>query len=430
MFYFLSGLTVGLIIYFWKIYQINAQLINILHSLSQFESLNSFSKIVQVRRNVNLLNNRFYHTQLELDLHRYLISKIPLGYLRIDEENCLIECNEESKKILHIQRWNPEILRLFLELVRSYELDQLIQQTRKTQQNLVIEWDFFPTTNYVLKDESNLEIETYKPLFLKAYSYPLPAGNVSIFIENKQIIKELSTRRDEAYSDLSHELRTPLTSMSLLAETLLKYTDDKSKIWVQQMYQEINRLIDLVQNWLEISSLEQNPYDTLKLQHLDLKQLILSAWESVKNLAENEQVSLKYEGEETLIIEADLSRLTQVFVNLFDNSIKHSFSGSLIMVKVDIKSDDFHDKFIEVNFIDSGTGFNTFDLPYIFDRLYRGDKSRVRNSRSGSGLGLSIVKQIIEAHQGSITANNHPETKGAWFKIIFPFNEVLKNKNQ
>jgi two-component system, OmpR family, phosphate regulon sensor histidine kinase PhoR len=429
MFYFLCGLTLGLIIYCGKIYQINAQLTDILHSLSQFESLNSFSKIVQVRRNVNLLNSRFYYTQLELDLHRYLISKIPLGYLRIDEENCLIECNEEAKKLLHIQRWNPEILRLFLELVRSYELDQLIQQTRKTQQNLVIEWEFFPTTNYVLEDESNLEIDTYKPLFLKAYSYPLSAGNVSIFIENKQIIKELLTRRDEAYSDLSHELRTPLTSMSLLAETLLKYTDDKSKIWVQQMYQEINRLIDLVQNWLEISSLEQNPYDTLKLQHLDLKQLILSAWESVKILAEKEQIFLKYEGEETLIIKADLSRLTQVFVNLFDNSIKHSFSGSLIIVKVDIKSYNSHDKLVEVNFIDSGTGFNTVDLPYVFDRLYRGDKSRVRNSRGGSGLGLSIVKQIIEAHQGSITANNHPETKGAWFKIIFPFNEVLKNKN-
>ncbi|WP_017292759.1 sensor histidine kinase [Geminocystis herdmanii] len=420
MLYFLCGLSIGLLICLWKYYQINIQLTDILDSLSQFEPVNSLSKIAQVRRNVNLLNNRCYYTQLELDLHHYLIKKIPLGYLRINEENCLIECNEEAKELLFIQRWNPEILRLFLELVRSYELDQLIQQTRKTGQKLVIEWQFFPTTNYILEEENNLEIENYKPVFLKAYSYPLPGGQVSIFIENQQLIKELSTRRDEAYSDLSHELRTPLTSLSLLAETLLKYTDDRGKIWVQQMSQEINRLIDLVQNWLEISTLEKNPYETLKFQKLDLKQLILSAWQSLKILADQEQIFLKYQGEEKIIISADINRLTQVFVNLFDNSIKHSSKGGIITVQVNIKGINYDDQFLEINLIDSGTGFNTKDLPYIFDRLYRGDKSRVRNGREGSGLGLSIVKQIIEAHQGTITAHNHPDTKGAWFRITLP----------
>ncbi|MBL1208475.1 HAMP domain-containing sensor histidine kinase [Geminocystis sp. GBBB08] len=428
MLYFLCGLSVGLAICLWKNYQVNIQLTDILHSLSQFETLDSFPKIVQVRRNVNLLNNRFYYTQLELDLHRHLINQIPLAYLRIDAENCLQECNEEAKKILHIQRWNPEVLRLFLELVRSYELDQLIQQTRKTQQKLVIEWQFFPTTNYILEKEDNLEIENYKPVFLKAYSYPLPARHVSIFIENQQLIKELSNRRDEAYSDLSHELRTPLTSMLLLAETLLKYTDGKGKIWVEQMSQEINRLIDLVENWLEIATLDKNPYETLNFQQLDLKQLILSAWKSLKILADQEQISLEYQGEEKIIISADINRLTQVFVNLFDNSIKHSSYGGLIIVKVNIKNNDDDEKYLEINLIDSGTGFNTNDLPYIFERLYRGDKSRVRNAREGSGLGLSIVKQIIEAHQGLITANNHPKTKGAWFQIIFPFDK-LNGKN-
>ena len=426
MFYFLGGLAVGLIICLWKDYQISIQLTDILDSLSQFGPVSSFSKIAQVRRKVNLLNNCFYHSQLELDLHHYLIKEIPIGYLRINKENCLTECNEEAKKLLHIERWNPEVLRLFLELVRSYELDQLIQQTRKTQQKLIIEWQFFPTINYILEEGEDLKRGTYKPIFLKAYSYPLPAGNVSIFIENQQLIKELSTRRDETYSDLSHELRTPLTSMLLLAETLLKYTDDRGKIWVQQMSQEINRLINLVQNWLEISTLEQNPYETVKFQNLDLKQLILSAWQSLKILADQEQVSLEYRGQEKILISADINLLTQVFVNLFDNSIKHSYPGGLIIVKVDIKQHNYSDKFLEINLIDYGTGFLPSDLPYIFDRLYRGDKSRVKNTRGGSGLGLSIVKQIIEAHRGSISANNHPETKGAWFKIVLPFQLLNK----
>jgi two-component system phosphate regulon sensor histidine kinase PhoR len=77
--------------------------------------------------------------------------------------------------------------------------------------------------------------------------------------------------------------------------------------------------------------------------------------------------------------------------------------------------------------IDSGLGFNASDLPYIFERLYRGDKSRVREQQNrvfsdsdGSGLGLAIVEQIIQAHGGAIAAKNHPEIGGAWLEIILP----------
>ena len=426
MLYFFLGLVVGLIISLWKSYQINLQLNDILHSLSQIEQVNTFSKIAQVRRKVNLLNDNFYYIQLELNLYRQLIENLPLGYLRISKNNCLIECNSEAKKLLNIERWEPQSLRLFLELVRSYELDQLIQQTRKTQQKLIIEWQFFPTNIYIHEDGEDLKRGTYKPIFLKAYSYPLPEGEVSIFIENQQFVKDLFTRRDEAYSDLSHELRTPLTSMLLLVETLLKYTDDKGKVWLQQISQEINRLIDLVQNWLEIYQLEKNPYEMVNFQNLDLKQLILSAWKSVEILAEQENISLEYQGKEKIMIEADLNRLTQVFVNLFDNSIKYCSNQGIIKVVVATKVNESNISLIEVNLIDSGAGFNLDDLPYIFERLYRGDKSRSRTLRAGSGLGLSIVKQIVEGHQGSIIARNHPDTGGAWFKIVLPFQLLSK----
>lgn len=424
MFNFLLGLFFGLAVYVWRAYRVNFQLNEILYSLSEFEPVKSLSKIAQIRRGVNLLNNKFYYTKLELDLYHELIHKNPLGYLRIDANNCLIECNEEARKILYIQRWNPNILRLFLELVRSYELDQLIQQTRKNQKQFTIEWQFFPTTNYILdEEEENFNHNNYQPLFLKAYSYPLCAGQVAIFIENRQLIKELTQKKEQAYSDLSHELRTPLTSLLLLSETLKKFTNEQGQNWLEQLQKEINRLVDLVQNWLEIYQLEQNPYQILKFQKLDLKQLLLSAWQSVRILAEKKDINFLYEGEEKIILEADLNRLTQVFVNLFDNSIKHCLTGGEITVKVQIKTNSAQDKLLEINVIDNGSGFNTNDLPYIFDRLYRGDKSRMRTARGGSGLGLSIVKQIIDAHQGSIIANNHPDTKGAWFKIILPLEQ-------
>jgi len=229
----------------------------------------------------------------------------------------------------------------------------------------------------------------------------------------------LSNRRDQAYTDLSHELRTPLTSMSLLTETLLKHTQDNNKIWVQQIYQEINRLINLVENWLKVVQWDQNPYENLQYQNLELKQLILSTWNSLAVLAEQEQISINYQGPESIMIQGDINCLTQVFVNLFDNSIKHSFSQGLIRIEIEERKSAQKD-LVMVNIIDQGSGFNEVDLPHIFERLYRGDKSRVRTTKEGSGLGLSIVREIIHAHGGSITAQNHPETKGAWFEIILP----------
>ena len=256
--------------------------------------------------------------------------------------------------------------------------------------------------------------------FLKAIALPVEDDQVIIIIENRQIIKELSQKREQAYTDLSHELRTPLTSMSLLAETLIKHNENNNKIWAEQIYQEINRLINLVENWLKIAQLDGNPYDNLQWQKLDLQQLIISAWQSLAILAEKEQISLEYKGLENLIIGADLNCLTQVFVNLFDNSIKHT--GTNGRITVNVTESNLDQPIITIDVIDNGNGFNPKDLPHIFERLYRGDKSRARTSREGSGLGLSIVKQIINAHGGSISAQNHPTTKGAWFQICFPKN--------
>ncbi|MEY2831099.1 MAG: hypothetical protein RLZZ574_357, partial [Cyanobacteriota bacterium] len=125
-----------------------------------------------------------------------------------------------------------------------------------------------------------------------------------------------------------------------------------------------------------------------------------------------------------LVISADRSRIIQVFINLLDNAIKHSSAGNEILVQVLAHSS----KQIKIDVIDSGSGFNTLDLPYIFERLYRGDKSRAREpqitSADGSGLGLAIVEQIIQAHGGRISAKNHPQIGGAWLEILLPINQV------
>ncbi len=420
---FFFGLGVGLLFFAWRSYSVDRRLNEILYTLSDIENIDGLNKFSQLRRKVNRLNNSFYYSKLELKLYQELIECLPLGYLRISRDNYLIACNPEAQKLLQIERWEPNSLRFFLELVRSYELDQLIQQTRKTQKTLTIEWSFFYQQNYVVDDSLLLEQDD-RSLFLKAYSYPLPEDEIVIFVENQQMIKDLISRRDQAYSDLSHELRTPLTSILLLVETLLKYTDDKTQAWLDKIYQQVNRLIVLVQNWLDIYQLEQNPYETLKFQNLNLQQLILSAWKSVEIIGQQKDISLEYQGDENITIEADINCLTQVFINLFDNSIKYSKDQSQI-IKVLVSTTE--ESKIAIDLIDSGIGFNTQDLPYIFERLYRGDKSRTHHETAGTGLGLSIVKQIIEGHQGEIKAQNHPDTKGAWFQISLPIKQEAKD---
>jgi two-component system phosphate regulon sensor histidine kinase PhoR len=414
---FLLGLTIGLIIAFWKQYEVNSQIKKILSSLSQFEQIKSLSTISLVRRTIKIFNREYQALQSELETHQYLLENCPIGYLKIDEENQLIWCNQEARKLLKIERWQPNKLRLFLELVISFKLDQLIQQTRKTQRQLTLEWDFYPNDDSS-SQQNTLDYNKNYSIFLKAYSYPLAEGKIAIFIENKQPLKILSKSRNRIFSDLSHELRTPLTSISLLTEALLKRTENQEKKWVEQINKEIHRLIDLVQNWLDLSKIEEYPYQNLQYQSLHLKQLIISAWQSLEALAKQKNINFNYTGENNIHIEADLNRLIQVFVNLFDNGIKHSDENGEIQVNVNLITAESN--LIEINIIDSGTGFNSEDLPHVFERLYRGDKSRVRKSRQGSGLGLAIVKEIIEAHHGSITAQNHPKTGSAWLKITLP----------
>jgi two-component system phosphate regulon sensor histidine kinase PhoR len=407
----------------------------------------SLPLISRLRRSVALANQHQQQLEMKLQTWQQLLETAPVGYLHIDEENQLLWCNEQARQLLQISRWEPGQIRLLLELVRSYELDQLIEHTRHRQQPSQVEWEFHPAyleaaalrevrslyadLPYGAASRSPNNMYGNASLALRASSLPLPQGQVGVFLENRQPLVELSQSRDRSFSDLAHELRTPLTSIRLVAETLQGRLQPPLSRWVDQLLQETDRLINLVQELLELSHLEQNPSEYLTLKPVQLRGLVESVWQTLEPFAKQKHLSLVYSETHLIQLNADASRLTRVFLNLFDNSIKYSPAQGSIRVEVNLLPTEDATNKIQINIIDQGAGFSEAELPYVFERLFRGDSSRQRQQvssnipdvssvSSGSGLGLAIVRRIILAHGGFVTAKNHPETGGAWLQIELP----------
>ncbi|MGB7059635.1 MAG: HAMP domain-containing sensor histidine kinase, partial [Geitlerinemataceae cyanobacterium] len=205
--------------------------------------------------------------------------------------------------------------------------------------------------------------------------------------------------------------------------------------WVDRLLQEVNRITQFVDDWLELSSIDKSTSKGLKYKSIDLERLVQAVWQALEPLATPKSIGLVYQASEPLSLEADESRLFRLFLNLLHNCIRYNSSNVAIWVKAARSGGDL----LCLDIIDSGIGFAASDLPHVFDRFYRGDPSRQREStvttessvstNTGSGLGLAIVRRIVRAHGGSITANNHPDTGGAWIQIYLPIHNPNVEKS-
>jgi two-component system, OmpR family, phosphate regulon sensor histidine kinase PhoR len=386
----------------------------------------SLSVVSQLRRRAVISQAQQQRLEQELFRWQSLLQSAPIGYLQLDAENQVLWCNQTAQSLLKINKWDRGKARLLLELVRSYELDRFIQQVRSrsisegesNQVNHELIWQFHFGYQEAADSQS---------IWLKANCIPLADGAIAVFIESQQDRVDAATAQERWLGDLAHEIRTPLTSIYLLAETLqAKVTPDLTR-WADRILKETNRSIDLVQHFSELSRLETPATQNLRLAAVDLIRLIDDVWHTLAPIAAQKQIEFICTGLPKLVLELDSARFTQVLINLLDNSIKYCPDRGHIWINIDLLGSNR----VEIDFFDDGSGFTQTDLPYIFDRLYRGDVSRQRLPKSnsnldsqttGSGLGLAIVRQIILAHQGSIVANNHPNTGGAWLKIMLPNN--------
>lgn len=220
--------------------------------------------------------------------------------------------------------------------------------------------------------------------------------------------------RREFIANVSHELKTPISLIRAYAELIMDVDDDKKtrNENLQVIVDESSRLNTMVEDILTLSKIEagyielnNSPFPIAELIHKIIGKLDFFA--SQKNI----KLIIEVDNECTQVY-ADPDKLYQVFFNLINNAITHSYENSQILIKTTNTKDH-----IKIEIIDHGKGIPQEDLPYIWDRFYKVDKSRKRDT-SGTGLGMSIVKNILEAHHFSygIESKVHKGTT-VWFEI-------------
>ncbi|MFZ1395822.1 MAG: ATP-binding protein [Candidatus Promineifilaceae bacterium] len=226
-------------------------------------------------------------------------------------------------------------------------------------------------------------------------------------------ISEQEQLRRQMVADVAHELRTPLTVMQANLEAMLDGLLEPNPTELQELNDEVHRLSRLIDD-LRLLSLADSGQLSFSLQQVDVRELTATVVARLAPLAESSGVKLVDDAPaQPLFVQADADRIQQALTNLVANGIRHTPEGGRVRVTAVREQTTIH-----LSVIDSGPGIPPDDLPNVFDRFWRGDKSRSRHS-GGSGLGLAIVKQIVELHHGRVSVLS-PSGSGAVFTISLP----------
>lgn len=267
-----------------------------------------------------------------------------------------------------------------------------------------------------IKEVSNMSVNLSKGKFDIKYKTKSKIEELENLRTSVNILAEKlkyqDSLRKKLVSDISHEIRTPLNvlqnNLEAMADGIFPVTTER----LNNLNEEVIRFGRLLDN---LNALKEFEEESIKLdfQTINLSKLLEDIYNDFAVAAESKNISLNYnfKNDEKYFIKGDSDKLKQVFINLLSNSIKFTENGG--NVAINLFSDH---KNIAVEVKDTGIGIKEEDLPFIFERLYRGDKSR--NEVEGSGIGLTIVKNILKLHNSSIEVDSK-EGEGTSFRVYF-----------
>ena len=352
------------------------------YTYNEFSMLNSSLNVLA--RNLQRITKE---QEMQNDRLRTVIDNMGTPLILIDDKGCIILTNQMYKEMFWIEETDI-IGKTYLEVIEHEDVKQIIDHIFMTEQKIRRQ-----ITIPIHIQMKNLEV----------YGAPIISSNnewkgIVLVFHDITEIKRLEKIRKDFVANVSHELKTPVTSIKGFTETLLDGAlhDEKAlESFLNIILKESNRLQSLVYDLLELSKIEQEDMK-LKIDQVEINKLIHDIVDSLKKCAEDKQIDIQIFEERSLTVEGDSLRLQQIFINLLSNAIAYTLPSG--KVEVHIKDDD---EFVVISIADTGIGIEKEEIPRIFERFYRVDRARSRNS-GGTGLGLAIVKHSVEAHHGEI----------------------------
>lgn len=321
-----------------------------------------------------------------------IIKSIQEGLVVINKEERISLCNESFIRMFGIE----DVLgKFYWEIIRNNQVYDLVKKVLSESKNLSVEVRL--KNDYFICSAN--QINSFKELVLIFY--------------NISELKKVENIKRDLVVNVSHELRTPLTVMKGYLETIEDTIGDENKKYLEIVINHTNRLINIVQDLLTVSMLEEK---NLKLEYtdVDLEKFFNYIQATFEQKIKSKGLYLNINRDENLKhIHADEFKLEQMLINLIDNSIKYTDKGG-VTVNAFVEK-----QFAVFEIIDTGIGIPAQDQSRVFERFYTVDKSRSRQI-AGTGLGLSIVKHIVALHNGTISVESTIGS-GSKFIIHLPF---------
>jgi two-component system phosphate regulon sensor histidine kinase PhoR len=301
----------------------------------------------------------------------------------------------------------PETTHSLIALTRHHEIDKLASD--------------------VLSGQDDLDRQVFvggRTFRARAAAF---AGGGVICLTDVSELQRLGRARRDFIGNISHELRTPLTAIRLLTDTLKSPAGQNSEVaqtLIDKIIVETEALSQLAQELLDLSAIESGQV-MMKMLPAPLKPVILKPVERLGELAARKQVTVAVDIADELKALIDESQIERAILNLLHNAIKFTPEKGSIRLRAEAAAmpidrrtgKQLDGQWLQVDVIDTGSGIDRDDLPRIFERFYRADRSR---SSGGTGLGLAIAKHIVEAHGGCIWAESEGLGRGTTFRFLLP----------
>ena len=379
---------------------------------SQVLDLQGSTEITNISNNLNDLSEVIRLTQenLEQESKRLnsILSYMTDGVLATNRRGQITMINDMAKKQLGVQKedvLNKSILEL-LKIEDEYELRDLITQ--------------IPELTIDSQDVNGEYLSLRVRFALVRRESGFISGLVAVLHDTTEQEKEERERR-LFVSNVSHELRTPLTSVKSYLEALDEGAlyDPVAPDFIKVSLDETNRMMRMVTDLLHLSRIDNatTQLDVELINFTAFITFILNRFDKMRSQDDEKKYELVRDYPiNSVWIEIDTDKMTQVIDNILKNAIKYSPDGGKITVSMKTTDDQ-----MILSIKDQGLGIPKQDLPKIFDRFYRVDRARSR-AQGGTGLGLAIAKEIIKQHNGFIWAKSE-YGKGSTFTIVLPYDK-------